>query len=78
MKERITRGRLLSMINEIRKSDNRTVLTAVRDTDSLRKDLGLTSFDLVDLAARIRDEFGVGILEDGLVDTVGEICRRLE
>ena len=66
------------MINEIRKSDNRTVLTAVRDTDSLRKDLGLTSFDLVDLAARIRDEFGVGILEDGLVDTVGENCRQLE
>lgn len=78
MKERITRGRLLSMINDIRKSDNRTAFTTVRDTDSLRKDLGLTSFDIVDLAARIRDEFGVGILEDGLVDTVGEICQRLE
>lgn len=72
------RGRLLSMINDIRKSDNRTTLTTVRETDSLRKDLGLTSFDLVELAARIKDEFGVGILENGLVDTVGEIYRRLE
>ena len=68
---------VLSIINNIRKSKNLSVLDALKETDNLRTDLNLTSFDLAELTVRIEDEFGVDIFEEGIVNTIGEIYGRL-
>ena len=68
---------VLSIINDIRKSKNLKVLESLKETDNLRNDLNLTSFDLAELTVRIEDEFGVDIFEEGLIDTIGEIYERL-
>ena len=72
MKEQV-----LSIINDIRKSKNLKVLESLKETDNLRNDLNLTSFDLAELTVRIEDEFGVDIFEEGLISTIGEIYERL-
>ncbi|MGI6794791.1 phosphopantetheine-binding protein, partial [Bacteroides sp. KG68] len=46
--------------------------------DNLRDDLGLTSFDLAELTVKLEDEFDIDIFEDGLVNTIGEIYKKLE
>lgn len=68
---------VLSIINDIRESKNLSALYALKETDNLRNDLNLTSFDLAELTVRIEDEFGVDIFEEGLVGTIGEIYKRL-
>jgi acyl carrier protein len=72
MKEKI-----LEIINEIRQSKDLPILTELKPSDNLRKDLGLTSFDLAELTVRIEDEFDIDIFEDGLVNTIGEIYSKL-
>lgn len=67
----------MSIINDIRKSKRLNVLDALKETDNLRTDLNLTSFDLAELTVRIEDEFGVDIFEEGIVNTIGEIYGRL-
>lgn len=69
---------VLSIINDIQKSKNLKVLESLKETDSLRNDLNLTSFDLAELTVRIEDEFGVDIFENGIVSTIGEIYERLK
>ena len=69
---------VLSIINDIRKSKNLKVLESLKETDNLRDDLNLTSFDLAELTVRIEDEFGVDIFEEGLISTIGEIYERLK
>jgi acyl carrier protein len=72
MKEKI-----LEIINEIRQSKDLPILTELKPSDNLRKDLGLTSFDLAELTVRIEDEFDIDIFEDGLVNTIAEIYSKL-
>lgn len=69
---------VLSIINDIRKSKNLKVLELLKETDNLRDDLNLTSFDLAELTVRIEDEFGVDIFEEGLISTIGEIYEQLK
>lgn len=69
---------VLSIINDIRKSKNLNVLESLKESDSLRNDLHLTSLDLAELTVRIEDEFGIDIFENGIVSTIGEIYERLK
>ena len=55
-----------------------TPVASLNETDNLRNDLGLTSFDLAELTVRIEDEFDIDIFEDGLVNTIGEVYAKLE
>lgn len=68
---------ILNIINDIRASKSLATLTTLNESDNLRNDLGFTSFDLAELTVRIDDEFGIDIFEDGLVDTVGEVYKKL-
>ena len=70
--------KVLEIINDIRISKDLNVVETLNDTDNLRNDLGLTSFDLAELTVRIEDEFDIDIFEDGLVNTVGEIYAKLQ
>ena len=69
--------KILIIINEIRKSKNLSELSVINLSDTLRDDIGFTSFDLAELTVRIEDEFDIDIFEDGLVNTVGEIIEKL-
>ncbi len=69
--------KILIIINEIRKAKNLSELSVIKLSDTLRDDIGFTSFDLAELTVRIEDEFDIDIFEDGLVNTVGEIIEKL-
>lgn len=69
---------ILSIINDIRVTKELPAVAGLNETDNLRTDLNLTSFDLAELTVRIEDEFDIDIFEDGLVNTVGEIYAKLE
>ena len=43
----------------------------------LRDDIGFDSLDLAELTVRIEAEFGTDIFEDGVVNTVDEIFKKL-
>lgn len=69
---------VLSIINEILAGKELAPLAELKESDNLRNDLGLTSFDLAELTVKIEDEFDIDIFEDGLVNTIGEIYAKLE
>jgi acyl carrier protein len=70
--------KVLEIINIIRSSKNLNTLDIIHPDNNLRNDIEFTSFDLAELTVRIEDEFGVDIFEDGLVNTIGEIYRKLQ
>lgn len=72
------RDTILKIINEIRQTKGLVVLESIKDEETLRNDLELTSFDLAELTVKIEDEYDIDIFEDGLVNTVGEIFAKLE
>lgn len=69
--------KVLAIINEIRENQGLNKLDNIKETDTLRDQLGFSSFDLAELTVRIEDEFDIDIFEDGLVNTVGEIYSKL-
>ena len=73
MKEKI-----LDIVNIIRLSKDLSPLTEICENDSLRNDLGFTSFDLAELTVRIEDEYEIDIFEEGLIETVAEIYQKLD
>ncbi len=72
------KAKVLEIINDIRIAKDMAAVATLNDTDSLRDDLGFTSFDLAELTVRIEDEFDIDIFEDGLVNTIGEVYAKLE
>ncbi len=70
--------KVLEIINDIRVAKSMSIIEKLKETDNLRNDLGLTSFDLAELTVRLEDEFDIDIFEDGLVNTVGEIYAKLQ
>lgn len=72
------KDKVLEIINDIRASKDLAPVAELNETDNLRNDLGLTSFDLAELTVRIEDEFDIDIFEDGLVNTIGEVYAKLE
>ena len=71
------RENILKIVNEIRQAKGLNVLEFIRENQTLRNDLELTSFDLAELTVKIEDEYDIDIFEDGLVNTVGEIFAKL-
>ena len=53
--------KILIIINEIRKAKNLSELSVSNLSDTLRDDIGFTSFDLAELTVRIEDEFDIDI-----------------
>lgn len=72
------KAKILEIINDILVSKSMSPVETINEADSLRDDLGLTSFDLAELTVRIEDEYGIDIFEDGLVNTIGEVYAKLE
>ena len=68
---------ILEIINEIRQSSERSILENINESDRLREDLGLTSFDLAELTVKLEDLYDIDVFESGLVETIGEIMSKL-
>jgi acyl carrier protein len=68
---------VLKKINEVLVESGREPVSALRDDMHLRKDLGLDSLELAVLTVKIEAATGIDIFENGLVDTVGEVAKRL-
>ena len=68
---------LLDKINQVLVESGREPVSALRDDMHLRKDLGLDSLELAVLTVKIEAATGIDIFENGLVDTVGEVAKRL-
>jgi acyl carrier protein len=68
---------VLKKTNEVLVESGREPVSALRDDMRLRKDLGLDSLELAVLTVKIEAATGIDIFENGLVDTVGEVAKRL-
>jgi acyl carrier protein len=68
---------LLDKINQVLVESGREPVNALRDDMRLRKDLGLDSLELAVLTVKIEAATGIDIFENGLVDTVGQVAKRL-
>jgi acyl carrier protein len=71
-------GKLLEIVNHIRRKKDKELFTELKPEYSLAADLGFDSLDLAELTVRIEDEFDVDIFEDGFVRTVSEILAKLK
>lgn len=69
--------KVLEIVNGILESKNAEPISELHDSDRLRDDLGLTSFDLAELTVKLDDEYDIDIFEDGIVNTIGEIYKKL-
>lgn len=70
-------GKILDIINEIRADKGENCVATIEEKTLLRQDLGFDSMDLAFLTAKIDEEYGIDVFEDGIVDTVGEIIKKL-
>ncbi len=70
---------VLQIIKMVCEEKREAVLVAERiaENTNLRNDLQLDSLELAELTVRIEDEFQIDIFEDGIVETVGEVCKKL-
>ena len=71
-------GKILEIINTVLDNRTKEKLTALSPEMHLRNDIGFDSFDLAELTVRIEAEYDIDIFEDGIVNTVGEILKKLE
>ena len=70
--------RILDIINQIRANKGVAKLDTIDSTTRLREDIEFDSFDLAELTVNIEEQFAVDIFEDGVISTVGELCKKLE
>ena len=72
--------KIATIINEICEEKNYSKIDSkTKDFLSLhlRNDIGFDSFDLAQLTVMVEDEFDVDIFEDGIVDTIGEVVKKV-
>lgn len=70
--------KIVRIINSIRENRALPRIENINASTRLRADLGFDSFDLAELTVKIEDEFSVDVFEDGIVETVGELCAKIE
>ena len=69
---------LLNIINTVLLNRGKNEIKSILPTDNLRDDLGFDSLDLAELTVRIEAEYDIDIFADGLINTVGEIEKKLK
>jgi acyl carrier protein len=67
---------LLKIINEILKEKEIEILEIYPEMN-LRNDIGFDSLNLAYLTVLIEDEYGVDIFENGIVDTISDILKKI-
>ena len=69
--------RLLEIINTVLENRGKTRVETISGDSHLRNNLGMDSLDLAELTVRIEVEYEVDIFEDGIVETIGDILKKL-
>lgn len=69
---------LIVIVNDMRKDNGLPPLKRLDAGQHLRDDLNMDSLMLAELTVRVESEFDVDIFEDGLVETVGDVIRKIE
>ncbi|MFN7875414.1 MAG: hypothetical protein ACK5PB_08855 [Pirellula sp.] len=69
---------ILKAINEVLSESGRSERSDVTDISYLKRDLDLDSLDLAVLTVKIEAETGIDVFADGIVETVGQIRKKLE
>ena len=70
--------KLFNIINNILISKNERPISNILPNNHLKNDLGLESFDMVELVVELEDEFGVDIFEAGNVETIKDVLDRIK
>jgi len=70
--------RILEIMNTVFENRAKEKLTTLTPKMHLRNDIGFDSLDLAELTVRIEAEYDIDIFEDGIVNTVEEIVKKLE
>jgi acyl carrier protein len=68
---------LHQIIEQVMADGGRVPQSEITFDSKLRSQLGFDSLELAVLAVRIEAEFGVDVFADGVVETVGEIERKI-
>jgi len=69
---------LFDIIRTVLKNRGKKSDLEIKENSHLRNELGLDSLDLAELTVRIEAEFDVDVFEDGIVNTVEEIVRKIQ
>ncbi|MBN8235732.1 acyl carrier protein [Halobacillus kuroshimensis] len=70
--------KLIVIVNDMCKDNGLPPLKRLDADQHLRDDLNMDSLILAELTVRVESEFGVDIFEDGLVETMGDVIRKIE
>ena len=70
--------KILEIMNTVLVNRTKEKLISLTPKMHLRNDIGFDSLDLAELTVRIEVEYDIDIFEDGIVNTVGEIFKKLE
>ena len=65
------------LINEIVENKGVESLKGITESTLLLDDLGFDSLDLAELTVRIEKETGIDVFADGIVQTVGQVVKRI-
>ena len=68
---------LLKIINTVLDNRDKVLISEISENTSLRDGCGMDSLDLADLTVRIEAAFDVDIFEDGVVETIGDILKKI-
>lgn len=68
---------LLEIVNEVRRDNNFSELSSIKDSDDLMSDFNFDSLRLAQLTVLIEDEYGVDIFENKVVRKVYEVKELL-
>jgi acyl carrier protein len=66
---------LLEIINEVLEDQK---LDNISPEMNLRYDIGMDSLKLAHLTVLVEDEYGVDIFENGLVETVSDVLKKID
>lgn len=69
--------KLKEIINKILEKKGKEPLKELRIDLSLRNDLDMDSLDLAEFTVRVEDEFGVDVFEDGIIDTIEDVIKKI-
>lgn len=70
--------KLLEIINTVLENRGKKTISKLKPKQSLRDDIGFDSLDLAELTVRIEAEYDIDVFENGIVNTVSEVIKKLK
>ena len=68
---------LTNIINQVLTNKGKATVGTISESTTLRNDIGFDSLDLAEFTVRLEEKYGIDIFEDGLVDTIGDVMKKI-